>query len=123
MNEKGLETQPSMWSEEGWKGVTNNGYNRSVSNGDSDSSGGGDTIHILGNDNTVVDLLVTIDITPKASSDDHDDKIDDDDNDDDDDNNGDDGNDDDDNGDSLSLIHIWRCRRSTLCRSRWSPYH
>ena len=23
----------------------------------------------------------------------------------------------------LSLIHIWRCRRSTLCRSRWSPYH
>ena len=25
--------------------------------------------------------------------------------------------------DSLSLIHIWRCRRSTLCRSRWSPYH
>ena len=26
-----------------------------------------------------------------------------------------------DNG--LSLIHIWRCRRSTLCRSRWSPYH
>ena len=23
---------------------------------------------------------------------------------------------------SLSLIHIWRCRRSTLCRSRWSPY-
>ena len=24
---------------------------------------------------------------------------------------------------SLSLIHIWRCRRSTLCRSRWSPYH
>ena len=24
---------------------------------------------------------------------------------------------------SLSLIHIWRCRRSTLCRSRRSPYH
>ena len=24
---------------------------------------------------------------------------------------------------SLSLIHIWRCRRSYLCRSRWSPYH
>ena len=24
---------------------------------------------------------------------------------------------------SLSLIHIRRCRRSTLCRSRWSPYH
>ena len=23
----------------------------------------------------------------------------------------------------LSLIHIRRCRRSTLCRSRWSPYH
>ena len=23
----------------------------------------------------------------------------------------------------LSLIHIWRCRRWTLCRSRWSPYH
>ena len=23
----------------------------------------------------------------------------------------------------LSLIHIWRCRRSTLCRSRWSPDH
>ena len=23
----------------------------------------------------------------------------------------------------LSLIHIWRCRRSTLCRSRGSPYH
>ena len=23
----------------------------------------------------------------------------------------------------LSLIHIWRCRRSTLCRSRWLPYH
>ena len=26
-------------------------------------------------------------------------------------------------GSQLSLIHIWRCRRSTLCRSRWSPYH
>ena len=26
-------------------------------------------------------------------------------------------------GRGLSLIHIWRCRRSTLCRSRWSPYH
>ena len=25
--------------------------------------------------------------------------------------------------DILSLIHICRCRRSTLCRSRWSPYH
>ena len=24
---------------------------------------------------------------------------------------------------NLSLIHIWRCRRSTLCRSRWAPYH
>ena len=24
---------------------------------------------------------------------------------------------------NLSLIHIWRCRRSTLCRSRWSPSH
>ena len=23
----------------------------------------------------------------------------------------------------LSLIHIWRCRRAMLCRSRWSPYH
>ena len=23
----------------------------------------------------------------------------------------------------LSLIHIWRCRRITGCRSRWSPYH
>ena len=22
----------------------------------------------------------------------------------------------------LALIHICRCRRSTLCRSRWSPY-
>ena len=28
-----------------------------------------------------------------------------------------------DNLNMLSLIHIWRCRRSTLCRSRWSPYH
>ena len=26
-------------------------------------------------------------------------------------------------GKALSLIHICRCRRSTLCRSRWSPYH
>ena len=25
--------------------------------------------------------------------------------------------------DTLSLIHIWRCRRSFACRSRWSPYH
>ena len=24
---------------------------------------------------------------------------------------------------SLSLIHIWRCRRLVECRSRWSPYH
>ena len=24
---------------------------------------------------------------------------------------------------SLSLIHIWRCRRRLRCRSRWSPYH
>ena len=24
---------------------------------------------------------------------------------------------------SLSLIHIWRCRRTPRCRSRWSPYH
>ena len=24
---------------------------------------------------------------------------------------------------SLSLIHIWRCRRRRECRSRWSPYH
>ena len=24
---------------------------------------------------------------------------------------------------TLSLIHIWRCRRDVLCRSRWSPYH
>ena len=23
----------------------------------------------------------------------------------------------------LSLIHIWRCRRASMCRSRWSPYH
>ena len=23
----------------------------------------------------------------------------------------------------LSLIHIWRCRRNSLCRSWWSPYH
>ena len=23
----------------------------------------------------------------------------------------------------LSLIHICRCRRYSLCRSRWSPYH
>ena len=23
----------------------------------------------------------------------------------------------------LSLIHIWRCRRSYACRSRWWPYH
>ena len=23
----------------------------------------------------------------------------------------------------LSLIHILRCRRYSLCRSRWSPYH
>ena len=23
----------------------------------------------------------------------------------------------------LSLIHIWRCRRGSRCRSRWSPYH
>ena len=23
----------------------------------------------------------------------------------------------------LSLIHIWRCRRSYACRSRWSPFH
>ena len=26
-------------------------------------------------------------------------------------------------GFNLSLIHIWRCRRCHLCRSRWSPYH
>ena len=26
-------------------------------------------------------------------------------------------------GIGLSLIHIWRCRRYSLCRSRWSPYH
>ena len=24
---------------------------------------------------------------------------------------------------NLSLIHIWRCRRYAVCRSRWSPYH
>ena len=24
---------------------------------------------------------------------------------------------------SQTLIHISRCRRSTLCKSRWSPYH
>ena len=24
---------------------------------------------------------------------------------------------------TLSLIHIWRCRRRLRCRSRWSPYH
>ena len=24
---------------------------------------------------------------------------------------------------ALSLIHIWRCRRGSGCRSRWSPYH
>ena len=24
---------------------------------------------------------------------------------------------------TLSLIHIWRCRRDPQCRSRWSPYH
>ena len=24
---------------------------------------------------------------------------------------------------TLSLIHIWRCRRLLTCRSRWSPYH
>ena len=24
---------------------------------------------------------------------------------------------------TLSLIHIWRCRRIERCRSRWSPYH
>ena len=24
---------------------------------------------------------------------------------------------------ALSLIHICRCRRYSLCRSRWSPYH
>ena len=28
-----------------------------------------------------------------------------------------------DEGLSLSLIHIWRCRRIERCRSRWSPYH
>eukprot|EP00826_Nyctotherus_ovalis_P021670 TRINITY_DN17039_c0_g1_i2.p1 TRINITY_DN17039_c0_g1~~TRINITY_DN17039_c0_g1_i2.p1 ORF type:complete len:156 (-),score=39.55 TRINITY_DN17039_c0_g1_i2:14-481(-) len=25
--------------------------------------------------------------------------------------------------DNLSLIHICRCRRYAVCRSRWSPYH
>eukprot|EP00826_Nyctotherus_ovalis_P026690 TRINITY_DN20829_c0_g1_i1.p1 TRINITY_DN20829_c0_g1~~TRINITY_DN20829_c0_g1_i1.p1 ORF type:complete len:156 (+),score=33.62 TRINITY_DN20829_c0_g1_i1:242-709(+) len=25
--------------------------------------------------------------------------------------------------DKLSLIHICRCRRYAVCRSRWSPYH
>ena len=24
---------------------------------------------------------------------------------------------------TLSLIHIWRCRRYAVCRSRWSPEH
>ena len=24
---------------------------------------------------------------------------------------------------ALSRIHICRCRRSTLCRCRWSPFH
>ena len=24
---------------------------------------------------------------------------------------------------SLSLIHLWRCRRAILCRSRWAPAH
>eukprot|EP00826_Nyctotherus_ovalis_P032237 TRINITY_DN26000_c0_g1_i1.p1 TRINITY_DN26000_c0_g1~~TRINITY_DN26000_c0_g1_i1.p1 ORF type:complete len:102 (-),score=17.88 TRINITY_DN26000_c0_g1_i1:9-314(-) len=24
---------------------------------------------------------------------------------------------------TLSLIHICRCRRYAVCRSRWSPYH
>eukprot|EP00826_Nyctotherus_ovalis_P013392 TRINITY_DN13615_c0_g1_i14.p1 TRINITY_DN13615_c0_g1~~TRINITY_DN13615_c0_g1_i14.p1 ORF type:complete len:130 (+),score=3.29 TRINITY_DN13615_c0_g1_i14:112-501(+) len=28
-----------------------------------------------------------------------------------------------DKGESLSLIHICRCRRYAVCRSRWSPYH
>eukprot|EP00826_Nyctotherus_ovalis_P054775 TRINITY_DN7201_c0_g1_i15.p1 TRINITY_DN7201_c0_g1~~TRINITY_DN7201_c0_g1_i15.p1 ORF type:complete len:407 (-),score=89.65 TRINITY_DN7201_c0_g1_i15:22-1242(-) len=27
------------------------------------------------------------------------------------------------NSESLSLIHICRCRRYAVCRSRWSPYH
>eukprot|EP00826_Nyctotherus_ovalis_P024835 TRINITY_DN19169_c0_g1_i1.p1 TRINITY_DN19169_c0_g1~~TRINITY_DN19169_c0_g1_i1.p1 ORF type:complete len:303 (-),score=43.18 TRINITY_DN19169_c0_g1_i1:34-942(-) len=27
------------------------------------------------------------------------------------------------NGAELSLIHICRCRRYAVCRSRWSPYH
>ena len=26
-------------------------------------------------------------------------------------------------GSDLSLIHICRCRRYAVCRSRWSPYH
>eukprot|EP00826_Nyctotherus_ovalis_P039006 TRINITY_DN3709_c0_g1_i4.p2 TRINITY_DN3709_c0_g1~~TRINITY_DN3709_c0_g1_i4.p2 ORF type:complete len:101 (+),score=18.48 TRINITY_DN3709_c0_g1_i4:180-482(+) len=26
-------------------------------------------------------------------------------------------------GNKLSLIHICRCRRYAVCRSRWSPYH
>eukprot|EP00826_Nyctotherus_ovalis_P040926 TRINITY_DN4072_c0_g2_i1.p3 TRINITY_DN4072_c0_g2~~TRINITY_DN4072_c0_g2_i1.p3 ORF type:complete len:115 (-),score=24.57 TRINITY_DN4072_c0_g2_i1:10-354(-) len=26
-------------------------------------------------------------------------------------------------GEKLSLIHICRCRRYAVCRSRWSPYH
>eukprot|EP00826_Nyctotherus_ovalis_P021864 TRINITY_DN17134_c0_g3_i2.p1 TRINITY_DN17134_c0_g3~~TRINITY_DN17134_c0_g3_i2.p1 ORF type:complete len:121 (-),score=14.79 TRINITY_DN17134_c0_g3_i2:23-361(-) len=26
-------------------------------------------------------------------------------------------------GSYLSLIHICRCRRYAVCRSRWSPYH
>eukprot|EP00826_Nyctotherus_ovalis_P018432 TRINITY_DN15520_c0_g2_i1.p2 TRINITY_DN15520_c0_g2~~TRINITY_DN15520_c0_g2_i1.p2 ORF type:complete len:104 (-),score=23.67 TRINITY_DN15520_c0_g2_i1:14-325(-) len=26
-------------------------------------------------------------------------------------------------GYGLSLIHICRCRRYAVCRSRWSPYH
>eukprot|EP00826_Nyctotherus_ovalis_P047867 TRINITY_DN5578_c0_g2_i4.p2 TRINITY_DN5578_c0_g2~~TRINITY_DN5578_c0_g2_i4.p2 ORF type:complete len:124 (+),score=17.90 TRINITY_DN5578_c0_g2_i4:1167-1538(+) len=26
-------------------------------------------------------------------------------------------------GFNLSLIHICRCRRYAVCRSRWSPYH
>eukprot|EP00826_Nyctotherus_ovalis_P058538 TRINITY_DN8052_c0_g1_i1.p2 TRINITY_DN8052_c0_g1~~TRINITY_DN8052_c0_g1_i1.p2 ORF type:complete len:125 (-),score=14.50 TRINITY_DN8052_c0_g1_i1:9-383(-) len=26
-------------------------------------------------------------------------------------------------GPDLSLIHICRCRRYAVCRSRWSPYH
>eukprot|EP00826_Nyctotherus_ovalis_P021732 TRINITY_DN17071_c0_g1_i2.p2 TRINITY_DN17071_c0_g1~~TRINITY_DN17071_c0_g1_i2.p2 ORF type:complete len:107 (+),score=22.97 TRINITY_DN17071_c0_g1_i2:413-733(+) len=27
------------------------------------------------------------------------------------------------NKEDLSLIHICRCRRYAVCRSRWSPYH